>query len=120
VAVVTIAIGLSAAIVSFLIMLGFQSGVKEKMYGFSHHLLITKFTMNNAVAEQPFNYDIDLYKNPGKLPFIKHIQEYGHKPGLIKTDNEVLGIVFKGVAKSFDRLAFNENIVEGKFIAFSE
>ncbi|MBS1949414.1 MAG: ABC transporter, permease protein [Cytophagales bacterium] len=120
VAVVTIAIGLSAAIVSFLIMLGFQSGVKEKMYGFSHHLLITKFTMNNAVAEQPFNYDIDLYKNPGKLPFIKHIQEYGHKPGLIKTDNEVLGIVFKGVAKSFDRLAFNENIVEGKFIAFSD
>ncbi|MBS1486936.1 MAG: ABC transporter permease [Bacteroidetes bacterium] len=120
VAVATIAIGLAAAIVSFLIMQGFQTGVKEKMYSFSHHLLITKFTMNNAVAEQPFDYQIDLYKHPEHFPFIRHVQEYSHKAGLIKTNAEVLGIVFKGVGKSFDKKSFDENLVEGRFIAFPD
>lgn len=120
VAIGSIAIGLAAAIVSFLIMHGFQTTVKERVYGFSNHLLITKFTMNNAVAEQPFDFKIDLYQHPEKFPFIRHVQEYSHKPGLIKTEDEVLGIVFKGVGKSFNQPAFRENMVEGKFMVFPD
>jgi lipoprotein-releasing system permease protein len=120
VAVSSIAIGLAAAIVSFLVMRGFQSGVKEKVYGFSNHLLITKFTMNNAVAEQPFEFNIDLFQHPENFPFVKHVQEFSHKPGLIKTENEVMGIVFKGVSKNFNRAAFEENMVEGKFLNFPD
>ena len=116
----SIAIGLAAAIVSFLIMQGFQTAVKEKIYSFSKHLLVTKFTMNNAVAEQPFDFNIDLYQHPEKFPFVKHVQEYSHKAGLIKTDNEVLGIVFKGIGKSFDQKSFAENIIEGRFINFPD
>jgi lipoprotein-releasing system permease protein len=120
VAVGSIAIGLAAAIISFLIMRGFQSGVKEKVYEFSNHLLITKFTMNNAVAEQPFEFNIDLYNHPDKFPFVKHVQEYSHKAGLIRTENEVMGIVFKGVSKRFNRKVFEDNLVEGKFINFPD
>ena len=97
IAVGSIAIGLAAAIVSFLVMLGFQTAVKEKIYRFSNHLLITKFTMNMAVEEQPFDYRIPLYQQPEKFPFVKHVQEYCHKAGLIKADDEVLGVIFKGV-----------------------
>jgi lipoprotein-releasing system permease protein len=120
VAIASIAIGLAAAIVSFLIMHGFQSAVKNKIYAFSNHLLITKFTMNNAVAEQPFDFQIELYKNKEKFPFVKHVQEYSHKAGLIKTNSEVLGIVFKGVGKSFNKAVFDESLVEGRFIHFTD
>ncbi|GHM98990.1 permease [Cytophagales bacterium WSM2-2] len=120
VAIGSIAVGLAAAIVSFLIMEGFQNNVKEKIYSFSNHLLITKFTMNNAVAEQPFDFEIDLYQHPEKFPFVKHVQEYSHKAGLIKTENEVLGIVFKGVGKSFNLASFKENLTEGKFLSFPD
>lgn len=80
-------------------MQGFQSGVKNRIYGFSNHLLITKYTMSNAVEEQPFDFNIELYKHPEQFPFVKHVQEFSHKAGLIKTDDEVMGIVFKGVGK---------------------
>ena len=120
IAVASIAIGLAAAIVSFLIMEGFQSKVKEKIYSFSNHLLITKFTLNNAVAEQPFEFTIDLYKHPEQFPFVKHVQEYSHKAGLIKTENEVLGIVFKGISKTFNQTVFNEDMVEGRFLKFND
>ncbi|MCW5909903.1 MAG: ABC transporter permease [Cyclobacteriaceae bacterium] len=120
IAVISIAIGLAAAIVSFLIMQGFQAAVKDKIYSFSNHLLITRFTMSNAVEEQSFDYRIELYKNPAQFPFVTHVQEYAHKAGLVKTDDEVLGIVFKGVGKSFNATGFRANLLEGRFIHFSD
>ncbi len=120
VAIGSITIGLAAAIVSFLIMHGFQAAVKNKIYTFSNHLLITKFTMNNAVAEQPFDYEINVYQHPEKFPFVRHVQEYSHKAGLIKANDEVLGIVFKGVGKSFNQQVFNQSLVRGRFIQYTD
>ncbi len=120
IAIVSIAIGLAAAIVSFLIMKGFQETVKDKIYSFSAHLLVTKYTLNNSTEEQPFDFSIDLYNNPSQFNFIDNVQEFIHKPGLIKTENEILGVILKGVGKSFDVNRFKENIVEGRFIQFPD
>lgn len=120
IAVVSIAIGLAASIVSFLIMKGFQQTVKDKMYGFSGHIIITKFTTNNSPEEQPMDYRIDVYEHPEKYPFVKHVQEYAHKPGLLKTEDEIVGVMIKGVSKSFDQRAFAESMVDGEFIQFPD
>lgn len=120
IAVASIAVGLSAAIVSFLIMKGFQETVQNKIYGFSSHLIVTKFTMNNSMEEQPFSYNMDIYNHPEELGVIDHIQEFSHKAGLIKTEDEVLGVVFKGVGRSFDLNRFQDNMIEGEFIHFPD
>jgi lipoprotein-releasing system permease protein len=120
IAIVSIAIGLAASIVSFLIMKGFQETVKEKIYSFSGHILVTKFSMNNSTEEQPMDYQIELVKEKEKYPFIRHIQEFAHKVGVVKTDDEALGVLIKGVGKSFDVEAFKHNIVEGEFIRFQD
>lgn len=121
IAVASIGVGLGASIISFLVMLGFQETVKDKVYGFSGHLLVTKFTMGNSPEGEPMNYHIGIYDSAKKYPFISHAQEFAHKAGLIKTESdEVLGVVLKGVGKSFDTRAFQENMVEGKFIDFPD
>lgn len=120
IAIVSIAVGLAASIVSFLIMKGFQETVKEKIYSFSGHILITKFSMNNSTEEQPMDYRIDLYNQQENYPFIRHIQEFANKIGVVKTDDEALGVMIKGVGKSFDLELFNENMVEGQFIQFQD
>ena len=120
IAIASIAIGLAAVIASFLIMKGFQETIKQKIYSFSAHILITKYTLNNSMAEQPFNFNVNLYNHYDKFGFIDHIQEYAHKPGLIKTENEVLGVVLKGVGKSFDQKRFQENLVKGRFLHFPD
>ena len=121
IAIVIVGIGLAAVIISFLIMRGFQETVKQKIYSFNGHLLVTKYTMNYSPEEQPINFHIDLYKNPQQYPAITHIQEYAHKAGLIKTDSgEVLGILVKGVGRSYAVKAFQENLIEGKFIDFPD
>jgi lipoprotein-releasing system permease protein len=120
IAIASIAIGLAASIISFLIMKGFQETVKNKIFSFSGHIIVTKFSMNNSPEEQPMDYNIDLYRSQHEFPFISHVQEYAHKVGVVKTDNEVLGVVIKGVGKSFDTQAFRRNIVQGEFIQFPD
>jgi lipoprotein-releasing system permease protein len=120
IAIASIGIGLGAAIVSFLIMNGFQETVKNRIYGFSGHLLITKFSMDNSVEEVPFDINFDVYNQQKEFDFIHHMQEYAHKAGLIKTNTEVLGVVLKGVGKSFDTTSFRTNMVEGRFINFPD
>lgn len=116
IAIASIGIGLGAAIVSFLIMNGFQETVKNRIYSFNGHLLITKFSMDNSVEEVPFDINFDVFNNQKELDFVDHMQEYAHKAGLIKTSTEVLGVVLKGVGKSFDTTSFRTNMTEGRFI----
>lgn len=102
-------------------MLGFQETIKNKIYGFSGHLLITKFTMSNAMEEQAMNYHLKVYDDPKQFNHVTHVQEYAHKGGLIKTStDEVLGVFVKGVGPRFDTTAFGVNMVEGHFIDFPD
>lgn len=120
IAVASIGIGLGAAIVSFLIMNGFQETVKNRIYSFSGHLVITKFSMSNSMEETPLDVNVELYNNYKKLGFVRHMQEYAHKAGLVKTEDEVLGVVIKGVGKTFDTTSFQSNLIEGRFIHFQD
>ena len=74
IAVISIGVGLAAVLISFLVMLGFQQTVKDKVYSFSGHLVITKFTMNNSPEEQPMNYHIAVYDNEEQL-LLQYINE---------------------------------------------
>lgn len=118
--IVSIAIGLAALIVSFLIMNGFQETVKNKIYNFSGHLIIKKLTPGNSMEDAPMYYNLDLYNHPEKYEHVRHVQEYAHKAGLIKTDEEILGVVVKGVGNSFAKELFQENIIEGEFLSFPD
>lgn len=120
IAIITIAVGLAASLVAFLVMKGFQENVKQKVFSFGGHLIITKFTLNNSVEEQPFSFNTELYNRPTDFAHVAHVQEYAHKAGLIKTDTEVLGVLLRGVSPRFDVARFQENMKEGRFVHFSD
>jgi lipoprotein-releasing system permease protein len=120
IAVASISVGLAAAIIAFLIMYGFQEAVKTKMYSFSGHVVVTAMSYNNSIEETPFDYNIELVNRPEKFPGVVHLQEYAHKAGLIKTNEEILGVVIKGVGKTFDTLSFAPNMIEGRFLHFPD
>ncbi|MEQ9425009.1 MAG: ABC transporter permease [Cyclobacteriaceae bacterium] len=120
IAIASIALGLAAMIISFLILRGFENVIKEKIYDFSGHLQVTKYTLTEALEEQPISLNSNFYQKYDELGYIKHVQEFAHKPGLFKTDKEVQGVVIKGVSESFDLDAFKDNIIEGSFIEFSD
>lgn len=119
IAIGSITLGLAVMIVSFLILKGFQNTVTEKIYSFSSHLQVTKYTLGNSYEESPISINNAVFEHFEDYDLIKHVQPYSHKAGLLKTEEEILGIIFKGVGEQFNLELFNENLVEGRFIDFS-
>ena len=120
IAVASIAIGLAAMIISFLILHGFQQTVQNKIFGFGGHLQVTQYTLSTALEDQPMSLNSEFYKNQDQYNYVKHVQEFSHKAGLFKTEDEVQGILIKGVAQTFDLENFQENLKQGEFIRFND
>ena len=115
IAVASIGLGLAVMIVSFLILKGFQQTITDKVVSFGGHLQVTRYTFGNMYAENPISNKLDFFQNPEKYPYIDHVQQFAYKPGLLKTQDEVLGVLLKGVGKRFDRERFASNMLEGTF-----
>lgn len=120
IAVASVAIGIAVSLGSFMILGGFQDKISEKVFSFTGHYQVQKFVSNNAFEESPTSKNSDFYKDYPKNNLISHVQVYAHKPGLLKGDEEVEGVLMKGVGPDFDALAFQNSIIVGRFIQFSD
>jgi len=120
IAVASIAIGLAIMIISFMILKGFQHVIAEKVFSFTGHYQVHRFTLSNAFEETPTSTNSQFYTNYKELDFIRHVQAYATMPGLLKGEEEVEGVILKGVGPGFDSLSFSPEIKKGRFIHFPE
>ncbi|MDO6436110.1 ABC transporter permease [Cyclobacterium sp. 1_MG-2023] len=120
IAVASIALGLSIMIISFLILGGFQSVISNKVFSFTGHFQVNRFVMSQSLEDSPTSTTSDFYTNYKESDYIRHVQVFANKPALIKGEEEVEGVMMKGVGRDFDSLAFKSSIVKGRFIQFPE
>ena len=121
IAVASIAVGLASALVAFLILRGFQTTIVDKIYGFAGHMQVSRYTLkSNNFDEPPISLTSDFYTHWKEYDFVTHVQPIGYKMGILKTEEAVLGVVFKGVTKDFDSTRFTPSLVKGHFPHFSD
>ncbi len=121
VAIASVAIGISAMIISFMILGGFKSKINDKIFSFGGHLQVTRFSFNNtSYEEEPISRINNLTNLKADLDFIDVVQPYANKPGLIKANEEVMGVVLKGINPEFDFGRFDENMIAGRMIEFND
>lgn len=120
IAIASVALGIAIMVVSFMILGGFQNSIKDKIYSFSGHIQIKKFTLTNSYEEAPIVLDEERKEMVLADPHIRHMQEFAHKPGLISMNDEVFGLLFKGMGPSFDTTAFRPYLIEGSFPVLSD
>lgn len=113
IAVAIIALGMVISILSCAILEGFKREIADKIYGLSGHIMVTKFDLNRSFEESPFDKNRDIYLHPETVYGLKSIHPIIHKPGLLKSNNDIVGIILKGVEKDYNWELFNKNIVEG-------
>ncbi len=119
IAIISIAAGIAIMIVSFAILEGFRNEIREKIFSFSAHLQISKYDTNNSYEGAPISAQTGI-SNAGSIEGIKHIQSFARKTAIIKTEDEVLGVVLKGVDKNYDLDAMQHNLDSGKLITFTD
>ncbi len=115
---VSIALGIAVGIVAFSILLGFKQTIKDKVFLLGAHLQISSFTLNQSLEENPIPHHTTIYDTLN--PAITHRQVVAHKAGILKTTDELQGAILKGVGRDYDWAKFNEALMAGKPIVFSD
>lgn len=118
---VAIALGVSVMILSLGILTGFQQGIRDKVTGFGAHIQIDNFDINESFEAKPVSTAQPFY--PGlsdRVAGVSHIQVFAYKAGIIKTSDQVQGVVLKGVAQDYNWDFFNKYLVEGSPLIISD
>jgi lipoprotein-releasing system permease protein len=119
IAIVSIGLGLSVLLLAFMVLYGFKTEIKDKIYSFSGHLIVSKYTLSTSYEEGSITVSDSLINFIKDYPLTKHVQPYAMKAGLLKTEEEVQGVIIKGVDQSFDTTSFRKHMIEGRFPNFS-
>ena len=117
IAVMSVALGLSVMIIAVAIVTGFQKEIANKVIGFGAHIQISNFDTNLSLETTPIDKNQNFYNILKKNPDIEHLQVFAVKPGIIKTDEQIQGIVVKGIGSDFNWHFFEDRLIAGtKFI----
>ncbi len=120
IAVAGIAIGLAVMMLTIAVVLGFKHTIQDKVIGFGGHINVSNFMSQMSANDYPIQMDDSVMGAIRKIPGVAHVERYAYKQGILKTDEDFLGVMFKGVGPEWDSTFIKQNIVEGRVPAFSD
>ena len=113
ISVISIALSLTTMFLSIAILTGFQKAIREKVIGFSGHIQVMHFQETQSLEPIPIPRHPDFMMKLYQIKGIKHIQPFATKAGIIKTEDQIQGMVLKGVGPGYDWSFFRDKMVEG-------
>jgi lipoprotein-releasing system permease protein len=120
IAIVGIMLGLGVMILSLAVARGFKSEIREKVRGFAGDIEVVKFDLNNSYENSPFLKDPKFEEKARATKLITYVMPFATKPGIIKANDEIEGVVLKGVDKHYDWSFFKRTLLAGSVIDFSD
>ncbi len=119
IATIGVAIGLAVMIISVSVVLGFKHTIRDKVIGFGCHITVADFLALQEERPYPICIDDSMMNVLKGVKGVKHVQRYAMKQGILKTDSDFMGVMFKGVAEEYDTTFIHQNMVEGTIPKFS-
>lgn len=127
---ISIILAMAINIVTIAVVTGFQNEVKDKVIGFGSHATIVKAGETSTFESSPIVYNDSLQKVVQHIDGVKSIHPYAYKPALLQSEpdtnyyqinkvdtfqvqQEIHGVVMKGVRSDYDWTFFKSNLIEG-------
>ncbi len=120
IAIVGIMLGLGVMILSLAVVRGFKKEIREKIRGFAGDIQVVKFDLNNSPESSPFTTDPSFVKKALGTKMVTYIMPFATKTGIIRANDEIEGVVLKGVDKTYDWSFFKKTLISGTVIDFTD
>ncbi len=120
IATIGVAIGLAVMIVTVAVVLGFKHTIRDKVAGFGSHIQVRSLMAMNTAEDYPICIDDTMMTKLAAIEGVRHVQRYAMAQGILKTDDDFLGVVFKGIGPEYDMTFLKQNMVEGELPLFSD
>ncbi|MAE07374.1 MAG: ABC transporter permease [Bacteroidetes bacterium] len=117
---ISIALGLALMIISVAIVIGFKNSVSKKVMGVASHIQLVLFDNNSSLQGEPIAITDELIKQLSGNSKIDHIQTTAQKAGVIKTSNQIQGVVLKGIDSNYDSKFLVNNLIAGNYPSFAD
>jgi lipoprotein-releasing system permease protein len=117
IATAAIALSMAVMIIASALVRGFQQTIGEKVYGFMGHVLVTQLDTRNqgrSYEELPVEHQQPFLQTLPRDPGVRHIQTFARKAGIIKSAQNIEGIIVRGIGPDFDQKGFERFLVEGQ------
>lgn len=120
IATIGVAIGLAVMIATVSVVLGFKHSVRNKVIGFGSHITVANFNTLESAEQYPIQVNDSVMKSLSRISGVRHVERFAYTQGILKTDNDFLGITLKGVGPEFDSTFIHQNMVSGHIPTFSD
>jgi lipoprotein-releasing system permease protein len=120
IATIGVAVGLAVMIISVGVVLGFKHTIRDKVIGFGSHITVANFMTLNSAEQYPVQMDDSMTSILKNIEGIKHVQRYAMKQGILKTDEDFLGVMLKGIGPEYNLNFLKKNMIEGTLPEFSD
>ena len=120
IATLGVAIGLAVMLISVSVVMGFKHTIRDKVVGFGNHITVGNFQTVHGGENVPIIMGDSMLNVLRKTWGVKHVQRYAMTQGILKTDDNFLGVSFKGIAQEYDTTFIHQNLVEGSLPSFSD
>ncbi len=113
IAVVGIALGVCAMLLSVFIIMGFKKEIMDKLSGFTSHLEVTSCNEDALYTGQGIVVTDSLLLSLQKMESVKQVARYVMKPAILKSDTEIHGVILKGVDSLYDASFYGRHLKAG-------
>ena len=120
IATLGVGIGLAVMIVTVCVVLGFQHTIRDKVIGFGSHIQVQNIMAFSSIDRYPVCIDDSMMSVMKNFKGVKHVERYAITQGILKTDEDFLGVLFKGVGPEYDMTFLKQHLIEGEMPQFSD
>ena len=108
-----IALSVAVMLISLSVLDGFKSEITNKVISFGSHIQISAIQKSDDYYKVPVSVNDTLINSIKNENNVHHIDGVIYNFGLIKTNDEFLGINLKGVSSDYNFDFFRENLIPG-------
>ena len=120
IATIGVAVGLAVMIVTVAVVIGFKHTIRDKMVGFGSHIVVQNVHVTSADSGYPVCIGDSLLDALRSVDGVRHAARFTMTQGILKTDDDFLGVMMKGLGQEYDTSFLQECLVDGELPAFSD
>lgn len=114
IAIAGVALGFAVIVIAISAVNGFQKEIESKVKGFSGDIEIRRTGTTDNYDYPLFDDSVNLNRDIAKILGVRFVNRVAAKPAIIKANDEMLGIIYKGIDSTYHAEYFQKYIKQGR------
>ena len=110
---ISVALSVAIMIVAIAVVAGFKQEIRSRVTGFMGSVLLVQPGQGPINEHYPFSENLSYRERLAAEPVVMGVSGVAWRSGLIKTDDNIDGLYFKGVDSLYDFSFFGDCLVDG-------